>query len=216
MMKYNLRIAVFFALLFFLSPFYTSAEIGVGVGMGKIVLGEPLQPGGVYTLPSLPVINTGTEYSQYTVVPEYRENTEELRPEKNWFSFDPSSFGMEPGTSQNIDVVLSIPSEAKPGNYFIFLQAQPIKDEAIIDNSNTAINIAAATKLYFTIAPSNIFQAIYYKVITLYDKFYPYDAMVLGFIIFIFIIFIIKNKFNIKISSKKEKVEAENEKDKII
>lgn len=216
MTKYNLIITVFLLSVFLLSPFYASAGIGVGVGMGKIVLDEPLQPGGVYTLPSLPVINTGTEYSQYTVIPEYRESAKELRPEKNWFAFDPSSFGMEPGTSQSINVVLSIPSEAKPGDYFVFLQAQPIKDEALIDNSNTAINVAAATKLYFTIAPSNIFQAIYYKTITLYDKFYPYDAMVLGFIIFTIIIFIIKNKFNIKISSKKEKIEAEDEKDKTI
>jgi hypothetical protein len=204
MTKYNLSI-IFFGFLFFLSPFYASASIGVGVGMGKIVMDAPLAPGGVYTLPSLPVINTGSEYSQYTVMVEYREDAVEMRPEKKWFSFDPSSFGIEPGNSQNIDVVLTVPANAKPGDYFAFLQAQPIKDQAIIDNSNTAVNIAAAAKLYFTVAPSNIFQAIYYKVTTLYDKFYPYDAMVLGFIIFVILIFIIKKKFNIKISSREKK-----------
>jgi len=203
MIKRNLGI-IYLIFLFFLSPLNTFADIGVGVGIGKIVLDEQLAPGGIYTLPKLPVINTGDVSSQYTVMVEYRENVEELRPEKNWFSFDPSSFVLEPGTSQNVDVVLSIPSNAKPGEYFAFLQAKPIKEADLIDNSNTSINIAAASKLYFTIAPSNIFQAIYYKVTTLYDRFYPYDAMVLGFIIFVTIVFIIKNKFSIKISSKEK------------
>jgi hypothetical protein len=202
--KYNLSI-LFFASLFLLSPFNAFAEVGVGVGIGKIVMDKPLSPGGVYTLPSLPVINTGDEYSQYTVMPEYRENVKEMRPGKNWFSFDPSSFGVDPGNSQDVNIVLTIPSDAKPGDYFVFLQAQPIKEQELVDNSNTMVNIAAAAKLYFTVSSANIFQAIYYKIATLYDKFYPYDAMVLGFIIFVVIVFIVKDKFNIKISSKEKK-----------
>jgi hypothetical protein len=204
MIKRNLSI-VFLVFLFFISPFNAFAEIGVGVGVGKMVMDKPLAPGGVYPLPNLPVINTGDEYSQYTVMVEYRENVEEMRPGKNWFSFDPSSFGIEPGNSQNVNIVLTIPSDAAPGDYFAFLQAQPIKDQEIIDNSNTLVNIAAASKFYFTIASSNIFQAAFYKVLTLYDLLYPYDAMVLGFIIFVILTFIIKKKFNIKISSKRKK-----------
>lgn len=209
MKKYNIVGTILFVFLFILSPFYASAGIGVGVGIGKIVMDKSLSPGGTYTLPSLPVINTGTESSQYSVTVEYREGVEEIRPEKNWFSFDPSSFIVEPGNSKNINIVLSIPTDAKPGDYFVFLQAQPIKDQALVDNSNTSVNIAAAAKLYFTIAPANIFEATYYKITALYEKCYPYDALILGFIIITIIIFIFKNKFKIQISSR-EKNEDNN------
>ena len=45
-----------------LFPAFTYAGIGVGVGLGKIEM-PGLKPGGTYSLPLFPVINTGTEDS---------------------------------------------------------------------------------------------------------------------------------------------------------
>jgi hypothetical protein len=203
MIKNNLKFLIGFAVLaFYFFPFSAYSKIGVGVGAGKIIMDEPLMPGGIYTLPDLPVINTGDEFSNYSVSVEYRENVKELRPDKNWIVFYPSNFSLEPGKVQNVKVTINLPTNAKPGDYFAFLQAQPVKKEE--SGITTSINIAAASKLYFTVNPSNILQALYYRTASLYDKFYPYDAMLLGFIGLIFLISILKSKFNIKISTKKK------------
>jgi len=58
-MRY-LRIA-FFISLFIIFPYVGLANVGVGVGLGKIQIDELLKSGGIYKLPSIPVINTGDE-----------------------------------------------------------------------------------------------------------------------------------------------------------
>lgn len=63
-----------------LLPILALARIGVGVGIGKIVVDQPLKPGLIYTLPSLPVLNTGDEPAEYGVSIEYHEG-QEMNPE---------------------------------------------------------------------------------------------------------------------------------------
>lgn len=196
----------FIILVFVLfSPVLVLARIGVGVGTGKIMVDQPLNPGLIHTLPSLSVLNTGDEPGRYSVSVEYHEGQEEredmgLKPDKNWFSFEPLDFYLEPGQVQQVKIRLTLPLKgAKPGDYFAYLSGHPIQETEV---GVTIIGVAAAAKLYFTIAPANIFQGIYYRLVSLYNQYYPWSAIVLAMIFVASLITIFRRKFKIQIAKK--------------
>ncbi len=193
------------ALSVLILPVFAFARLGVGVGVGKIQVEKPLKAGIIYDLPSLPVLNTGDEPSDYGVSIEYHEKQEEnpemgLRPAKEWFSFEPANFHLEPGQSQQVKMKLALPIKGvKPGKYFVYLEAHPIRKA---ETGATQVGIAAAAKLYFTVAPSNIFQGIYYRFLSLYLRYHPWDTIALV-IIFLTVLFrFLGKKFKIQITKK--------------
>jgi len=107
-------------------PLFTMASVGVGVNLGKINIDEPLKPGGLYTFPIIGVINTGDEEGDYAFEVTYHQDQPELRPEGEWFSFNPATFHLKAGESQNVEIKLSLPVKMKPGNYFAYLEAHPV------------------------------------------------------------------------------------------
>ncbi|MDD5749958.1 MAG: hypothetical protein PHO91_04275 [Patescibacteria group bacterium] len=162
-------------------PILALARIGVGVGTGKIEIDQPMKAGLIYDLPPLVVLNTGDEPSDYGVTTQRRENQPELIPEQSWFSFEPVEFFLEPGKTQLVNIRLTLPVKgAKPGDYFTFLQAFPVKKTEVV---GTSIGVAAASKLYFTVAPSNIFVGFYYRLTSLISLYSPWSHI----IIFVFL-----------------------------
>jgi hypothetical protein len=156
--------------VFLITPFaFAQSRIGVGVGTGKIVLDEELLPGKRYELPPLNVINTGDVETEYEVTITYHEQQAELRPELQWFTFTPSSFKLKPGEVKNVNIALTLPLQLKPEKYFAYLEAHPIRKTA--EGGGTAVNVAAAAKLYFTVKPANMFQAVFYRVSSLYTQY---------------------------------------------
>ena len=195
----------FLTLLVLLSvPFLVKAKIGVGVGTGKIEIDQPMKAGLIYDLPDLVVLNTGDEASNYGVTIQHRENQPELIPEKSWFSFEPESFYLEPGKTKVVNIKLTLPIKgAKPGDYFVFLQAFPEKKE---DVQGTSIGVAAASKLYFTVAPANIFVGMYYRVVSIFSMYSPWAYIVLGVLIASILVVTLRRfvSFNLGISVKKK------------
>lgn len=192
---------VFVVILLFL-PFLVLARIGVGVGIGKIVVEQTLKPGWIYNLPSLPVLNTGDEPSEYGVSIEYHEGQENnpqmgLKPKKEWFSFEPSSFYLEPGQAQQVQIKLTLPLKGvQPGNYFAYLEAHPVKKEV---SGQTSVGVAAAAKLYFKVAPANIFVGIYYRIISLFTFYSPWSYVVLAIIVIAILVYLFRKFFSVKI-----------------
>ncbi|MGC8851866.1 MAG: hypothetical protein ACP5PR_02110 [Minisyncoccia bacterium] len=185
-------------------PLEILARIGVGVGLGKIQVDKPLKAGMVYDLPSLPVINTGDEPGEYGVSIEYHKGQEEnpemgLKPAKEWFRFEPSTFYLEPGQIQQVKITLVLPMKTVPGNYFVYLEGHPVKKAT---SGQTRVGVAAATKLYFTVVPANIFQGIYYRFVSLYSRYHPLDTIVLVLIALIVLIKLISKRFKIQIARK--------------
>lgn len=215
MAKNKVSLLIGFCVLFIcLLPFNAYSKIGVGVGIGKIQVDEILRPGQTYHLPDLPVINTGDEAMLYQVSTEYRDNIKESDPDKDWINFYPNSFKLEPGSVKLVNVSIDLPIDAKPGSYFAFLQAQPIKE---VENAEgtSSVNIAAAAKLYFTIEPANIFQAVYYKLEYFWNKFYPWDLAIVVLIVLIILIYNFRKRFKIEIKPKavestKKEIEKED------
>ncbi len=184
-------ISIIFLITLISFPLFSSAKLGVGVGAGKIIIDKPLKSGMIYTLPNLPVINTGDELTSYIVSIEYLEKIPELRPERKWFIFNPSTFELKAGEVKNVAISLNIPLKVKPGDYFAFLEAHPVvKAESGI----TQVGIAAAAKLYFTIIPANILQGIYYRISSLIIKYSPW-SYIIPLIILLSVILSVLRKF---------------------
>lgn len=194
------KIIVFFLVVAFVLPTIALARIGVGVGVGKIEIDETLKPGGFYDLTSLVIINTGDEPADYEITVAYHFEQLELRPAKEWFSFSPAAFYLKPNEVQNVAVKLTLPVNAKPGDYFAYLQGQP--KTKVNTTGGATIGVAAATKLYFSIVPSNIFQGIYYRFIFLYSLYHPWDTIVLAIIFVAILVRFIGKRFKFKIARK--------------
>jgi hypothetical protein len=183
------------------------ARIGVGVGIGKVHVDETLKAGGIYDLPSVPVLNTGDEPADYHVTAQYHEGQETnpamgLRPAEQWFNFTPSAFHLESGAVQTVKVTLTLPTKIQPGDYFAYLEARPTKKATV---GETAIGIAAATQLWFTVDPANFLQGIYYRFISLYLRCHPWDTIILAVIALAFLLRFMGKRFKIQISRKKKK-----------
>ena len=205
-MKKIWPIFAIFALLFAVSVSSVFAKIGVGVGLGKIQIDEPLSPGGIYKLPSLPVLNTGDEAGDYEVAVTYQHEQEQLRPEEAWFSFSPETFYLEAGGSQKVDISLSLPVRAKPGDYFAYLEAHPTaKKEGV------TIGVAAATKLYFTVEPSGILGAAIARVTSWFENNAPYSYWVLAGLLMLMVILVFRRFFSLRVAVKRKKTKKEEE-----
>ena len=199
--KISLTLVGFLVLLL---PFLVLARVGVGVGVGKIQVDKPLKAGMIYDLPPLPVLNTGDEPGEYGVSIEYHEGQETnpqmgLKPAKEWFRFEPSTFHLEPGQVQQVKITLTLPTKTVPGNYFVYLEGHPIQKT---ETGQTRVGVAAAAKLYFTVAPANIFQGIYYRFVSLYIRYHPWDTIVLVLIALAIVIKLLSKKFKIQIARK--------------
>lgn len=198
-MKKILFLFLFLTLLF---PTFALARIGVGVGIGKIVVNEKLKPGILYTFPHLTVINTGDQPSDYEVLVTFNEKQPQLFPKSDWFIFSPQHFHLDPGKVEQVDVKLNLPLTMQPGNYFAYLEAHPIQADK---NGQTTINIAAAAKLYFTVVPANIFQAMYYKTITFWTTYEPWTNWIGILVVIIIIISLFKKYVHLEVNLKKKK-----------
>lgn len=187
-------------IIFLALPLMVLATVGVGVNLGKIEIDEPLKPGGVYNFPSLGVINTGDEPGDYEVEVTYHQDQPQLRPLQEWFSFSPSSFHLEAGQSQNVTVKLSLPMKMIPGDYFAYLEAHPI----IKAGPGTTIGVAAATKTYFSVMPANIWQAIYYKISSLFVMYAPWTYVALTIVMGGIVITILRRFFAFQIGIKRK------------
>ena len=201
MMKFfkSLVLASLFLALSFSLAF---AKVGVGVGLGKIQIDEALSPGGIYNLPSLPVLNTGDEDLDYEIEVTYLSEQEEMQPVGEWFNFSPQRFPLTAGSSQTVEIVLTLPVDARPGDYFAFLEAHPVaKGEGV------TIGVAAATKLNFTIKPKGVLGAAVERLRSLIEANRPV-AYALGGLAALLIVYSLGQRYlEVRIGLKKPKAE---------
>lgn len=181
---------------------YAYAKIGVGMGAGEIRVTEDIKPGGIYVLPSLRVFNTGDETTTYGMNVAYHQDNPELRPAMTWFSFEPSTFTLEPGQSQEVTISMTVPVKALPGEYFSFLESGPVRTQA----EGTSVGVAVATKLYFTVVPANIWQAFIYRMSAFMNTYAPWTWVGLSSVLGLLFVFFLTRffSFNVALKAKKE------------
>ena len=176
------------------------AKIGVGMGAGEIRVDEPVKLGGIYELPSVRIFNTGDEITTYGMNLAFHQDHHELRPDKNWFSFNPSTFTINPGESQEVKITMLVPLKGEPGDYFAFIESGPVPTNA----PGTSVGVAVATKLYFTLIPANLFQAIGFRVSSFFETYSPWSWGGLGLIALIILFVIFRRFFSFNIAIRKQ------------
>lgn len=203
---------IFLTLFFCLFlPLPAWARRGVGVSTGKIIVEEKLMPGVIYKLLPLNVVNTGDESSDYEAEITYYQDQEEFSPPQAWFKLSPKEFYLKPGETEMVEISLSVPIKAIPGDYFCFLEGHPVVKA---EEGVTAVNVAAAAKLYFTIAPANFWQGVYYRLVSLWKNNMPWSlrGAVAAGIIILGIVF--RKFFNIQIAVKEKPEKKTKKKEK--
>jgi hypothetical protein len=173
------------------------AQSGVGIMPGIIRVDEPLLPGGRYNLPSLQVLNTGSEASDYEVELAFMSEQAELQPRAEFIILSPRSFHLEPGASQVVSLSLDIPVRAKPGEYLAYIEAHPVATGA---GDGMQIAAAAATKLYFTVKPANVFVGVINSIATFFTNTAPGSYIVLGIIVLGLAVFLVRRRITVDIT----------------
>jgi hypothetical protein len=153
----------------------SSADVGVGVSLGRIEITDQLVAGRDYRLPALGVLNTGDEPGTYEVAITYRADQQQRRPSEKWFDLEPQRFHLEAGTSQNVEVRLVLPDGTDPGDYFAYLEARPVNA-----GSGVRVGVAAATRVTFTVKPSSWWQAQQIKINRWLDESEPWSYIIPG------------------------------------
>ena len=176
------------------------AKVGVGMGAGEIRLTEPIKPGGIYSLPSLRIFNTGDEITTYGMNVAYHQDHPELRPKQDWFSFNPATFTLEAGKSQEVQVTMIVPVKAEPGDYFAFVESGPVAS----DKPGTSVGVAVASKLFFTVVPANIWRAIGYRVSAFFDTYSPWSWVGLGLVVVIILFVLFRKFFSFNVAMRKK------------
>ena len=124
------------------------ASIGVGVQANPVSLSGTAHPGASYTLPSLYIVNTGTQAESMSVRVVRRTEPGRAIPE-SWIRITALSGQLPPKQSARIALELVTPADAKPGSY--------VSDIVVTGSTAPVAGVnfgaAAATKLEFTITP---------------------------------------------------------------
>jgi hypothetical protein len=124
------------------------ASIGVGVQANPVSLSGAAHPGASYALPSLYVVNTGTQAESMSVRLVRRTGLGRAIPE-SWIHIGGLSGQLPPKQSARIALELVTPADAEPGSYV---------SDIVVTGSTTPVagvnfGAAAATKLEFKITP---------------------------------------------------------------
>jgi hypothetical protein len=127
-----------------------SASIGVGVQANPVSLDGMAHPGASYVLPSLYVVNTGTQAESMTARVERLSAGPGQTIPASWIHITSLAGQLLPKQSAQIPLELVTPSDAKPGNY-----VSDIVVTGSVGPASAGINFgaAAATDLKFTITP---------------------------------------------------------------
>lgn len=206
-MKKIIILIIFFVIVL-IFPAAIFSKVGVGIGTGKIRMSD-LKAGGIYEVSPLSIVNTGDEVSDYQMGVAYNTNQPEMWPEKSWFKFTPGKFTLQPGAGQIVQVKLNLPVKMKPGDYFAYLEAKPVPKPTLASGGNVArVGVAAASKFYFSVIPSNIWQAIIYRFSTLLKNYAPWSyiisIVIISACVFAAITILFKKYFHFQINISKK------------
>jgi hypothetical protein len=137
------------SLLMLAIPAAAEASIGVGIQAGPVRLAGAAHPGGSYALPAVYVVNTGTEDESLSIRIE-RLSSGAGRPVPAGWIRPGAAVQLSHSESARIPLELVVPDAARPGRY---LTDVVVKGSAGLSGGSATLDVAAATKLEFQVAP---------------------------------------------------------------
>ncbi len=164
------------------------------------MLDEPVKLSLTYNLPAIAVFNNGDITSEYEMTVQYNETQPEQKPPSEWIVFSPRTFNLEPGKTQQVAITLNPEYSAKPGDYFAYLEAHPLKKD---ESGQAAVSVAAATKFHFKVIPANFLMRIYYALTAFWITYkLILIPIIVAFVITLFVL-LAKKYLNIEVRRKK-------------
>lgn len=136
-------------LLMLAIPAAAQASVGVGIQAGPVRLAGLAHPGGSYALPAVYVVNTGTQDESLSIRIE-RVSSGPGRPVPAIWIRPGAAVQLSHNESARIALELVVPDAAKPGQY---LTDVVVKGSAGLSGGSATLDVAAATKLEFQVAP---------------------------------------------------------------
>jgi hypothetical protein len=141
------------------------ASVGVGIQANAVHLDGVAHPGGTYTLPSLYVVNTGTEAESISIQVERLSSGPGTRigtktstgtgtgwtVSPSWIQITGLGAQLAPGGSAEIPLKLSLPAGAQAGSYSSDLV---VTGSTAVTTGDVRFGAAAATALEFSIVPN--------------------------------------------------------------
>jgi len=131
-----------------------AASQGIGLIVGPdFDLGE-VEKRQIYHAGQMCIVNTGDEPSWYKMDVSYLQNQSQLPVPKEWITFEPQRFYLYPGVNgvyqfdyaqKIVQVYLSIPRNARKGEYFCYLEAST--------DSGSWLSLAVGAPFSFTVVP---------------------------------------------------------------
>jgi hypothetical protein len=140
------------SLLMLAIPAAAEASIGVGIQAGPVRLAGVAHPGGSYALPAVYVVNTGTEDESLSIRIERVSSGPGRSVPAAWIR-PGAAVRLSHSESARIPLELVVPDAARPGRY---LTDVVVKGSAGLSGGSATLDVAAATKLEFQVAPGEV------------------------------------------------------------
>jgi hypothetical protein len=182
------------------APATAEASVGVGVTVGAIRLDEPVQPGAIERLPSTYVVNSGSEPTTYAVTVMGMIAPGRQIADPAWFDLTPSLVHLAASRTVKIEIELAVPANAEPGDYLALVAARPAADA-----SGSSVGITAATKVLFSVAPSNLLWAAYYRARSIFRLYAPWSYVAAGSVLAAMILWWFFSRFSISFGLAKKR-----------
>lgn len=128
------------------------ASVGTGIGANPLRLASPAEPGGRYRLPSVLVVNTGTQSSTYVMQVKRLGQPDAHAIPSSWVRFARTKVKLRPHKRAVIPVVLTVPKGAPQGAYGSNVVVSTYTPRP---GGGAALGAAAADELSFAIRPSS-------------------------------------------------------------
>lgn len=195
------RLAIFLLLISLILTPRACAEaegsVGAGIGIGRINVSQELLPGGIYNLPQIPVLNTGTEGGTYEMGLSFLKDQTQRRPESSWVGFSPPKFYLAAGETKLIRAKLKLPTDTRPGDYFALLEVRRLPSE----EGKVQIGPAAAAKLYFSVGAASVLGAVRARFLTFVET-NPLIYLVLAVVLLLEAVSILRRHFRFRVESR--------------
>ena len=134
-------------------PTAAEASIGIGIQAGPVRLSGAAHPGGIYSLPRVLVVNTGTQTESVVIEVERVSPGRGLTVPPSWVREAGPTVSLAHDQSSRIPLRLVVPATAKAGSYVSDVIA---RGSAGLAAGSANLGVAAATKLEFTIVPGAV------------------------------------------------------------
>lgn len=192
-------IAIAVAVLALLSalPGVDAQQFSPAIAPSKIEVTEPLGQGDDVDLPPLSVANRSAFRATFEIDVTYIGDQAEGIPDLEWFHFEPQRFELDPGDGQVVEVRVSLPRNAKVGDYRALLRARTVATEGP-GAAGVAITAAVATTVLFSV--ENVDFHFYDPTLDFLNDRAPFSYVGIGLLVAALAVYLFQMRYGVNVN----------------